>query len=89
MTAQRAPSRILPRAFPGIKPDEIEELIAHSSVHTYEPGTVLCREDEVEDRFYMILEGEAEVIEQPHGSLDVASEPGKGSTFTINLKNWT
>ncbi|MGZ9223912.1 MAG: cyclic nucleotide-binding domain-containing protein, partial [Anaerolineales bacterium] len=61
MTTRRAPSRIIPRAFPGIKPAEIEELIGNSSVCTYEPGTVLCRENEVEDRFYMILEGEAEV----------------------------
>jgi signal transduction histidine kinase len=61
MTTRRAPSRIIPRAFPGIRPDEIEALIAHSSIHTYEPGTILCRENSVEDRFYMILEGEAEV----------------------------
>jgi signal transduction histidine kinase len=61
MTTRRAPSRIIPRAFPGIKPDEIEALIAHSSIHTYDPGTILCRENAVEDRFYMILEGEAEV----------------------------
>lgn len=61
MTTRRAPSRIIPRAFPGIKPAEIEELISHSVVGSYEPGTVLCRENAVEDRFYMILEGEAEV----------------------------
>lgn len=61
MTTRRAPSRIIPRAFPGIRPDEIEELIARSSIHTYEPGTVICRENAVEDRFYMILDGEAEV----------------------------
>lgn len=61
MTTRRAPSRIIPRAFPGIRPDEIQELIAHSTICTYEPGTVICRENAVEDRFYMILEGEAEV----------------------------
>jgi signal transduction histidine kinase len=61
MTTRRAPSRIIPRAFPGIKPDEIEELIANSQVHSYTPGAVLCRENEIEDRFYMILEGEVEV----------------------------
>jgi len=61
MTTRRAPSRIIPRAFPGIKPDEIEELIANSQVRSYEPGAVLCRENAVEDRFYMILEGEVEV----------------------------
>ncbi len=61
MTTRRAPSRIIPRAFPGIKPDEIEELIANSQVLSYEPGAILCHENEVEDRFYMILEGEVEV----------------------------
>jgi signal transduction histidine kinase len=61
MTTQRAPSRIIPRAFPGIKPQEIEDLIANSMVRSYTPGTILCRENAIEDRFYMILEGEAEV----------------------------
>jgi signal transduction histidine kinase len=61
MTTRRAPSRVIPRAFPGIRPDEIEELIANSQVRSYVPGAVLCRENEVEDRFYMILEGEVEV----------------------------
>ena len=61
MTTQRAPSKIIPRAFPGIKLPEIEELIANSQVRSYSAGTVLCRENAVEDRFYMILEGEVEV----------------------------
>ena len=68
MTTRRAPSRIIPRAFPGIKPNEIEELIANSSVRSYEPGTILCRENAVEDRFYMILEGEAEVTKSINNS---------------------
>jgi signal transduction histidine kinase len=61
MTTLRAPSKIIPRAFPGIKAGEIEELITNSQVHTYAPGAVLCRENAVEDRFYMILEGDVEV----------------------------
>ena len=68
MTTRRAPSRIIPRAFPGIKPDEIEELIANSQVHSYLPGSVLCRENAVEDRFYMILDGEAEVTKNINNS---------------------
>lgn len=68
MTTRRAPSRIIPRAFPGIKPNEIEDLIANSNVRSYEPGTILCRENEVEDRFYMILEGEAEVTKSVNNS---------------------
>jgi signal transduction histidine kinase len=61
MTTQRAPSKIIPRAFPGIKPDEVQELITHSQVHSYPTGTVLCRENNIETTFYMILEGEVEV----------------------------
>jgi signal transduction histidine kinase len=61
MTTRRAPSRVIPRAFPGIQPDEIEELIINSQVRSYAPGAILCRENALEDRFYMILEGEAEV----------------------------
>ncbi|HSO11845.1 MAG TPA: ATP-binding protein [Anaerolineales bacterium] len=61
MTTNRAPSRIIPRAFPGIKPDEIEELIANSKVRSYAPGAILCYENSIEDKFYMILEGEVEV----------------------------
>ncbi len=61
MTNNRTPSRIIPRAFPGIKPDEIEELIANSQVRSYAPGAVLCQENAVEDKFYMILEGDVEV----------------------------
>ena len=29
-----------------------------------------------------------QVIEQHQGSLSFTSEPGKGSTFTLNLKKW-
>lgn len=61
MTTRRAPSKILPRAFPGIKPAEVEELISNSQVHVYPPGTVLCREGAREETFYIILDGEAEV----------------------------
>ena len=61
MTTNRAPSHIIPRAFPGIKPDEIEELIANSKVRSYAPGAILCQENAVEDKFYMILEGDVEV----------------------------
>ncbi|HSA99559.1 MAG TPA: cyclic nucleotide-binding domain-containing protein, partial [Anaerolineales bacterium] len=68
MTTRRAPSRIIPRAFPGIKPDEIEELIANSQVLSYVPGAILCHENEVEDRFYMILEGEVEVTKTINNS---------------------
>ena len=68
MTTRRAPSKIIPRAFPGIKPSEIEELIVNSQVRSYLPGEILCREDAVEERFYMILEGDVEVTKSINNS---------------------
>jgi signal transduction histidine kinase len=61
MTTSRSPVKIIPRAFPGIKPDEVEEIIAQSRVRSYPAGTVICREDALETTFYMILEGDLEV----------------------------
>jgi signal transduction histidine kinase len=79
MTTKRAPSRIIPKAFPGITPDEVQELISHSQVHSYPAGTVLCREDKIEKIFYMILEGEVEVtksINQSEARLLQTLAPG-------------
>lgn len=61
MTTVRAPGKIIPRAFPGIKPQEVELVIARSRVTPYRAGTVLCHEDVFEHTFYMILEGDVEV----------------------------
>ncbi len=61
MTNTRAPSRIIPRAFPGITPEEVQELISKCKINSYPAGTILCRENQVEHTFYMILEGEAQV----------------------------
>jgi len=61
MTTIRTPAKIIPRAFPGIKPDEIQEIIINSRIKTYLPDTILCKEDAIEFTFYMILEGTFEV----------------------------
>lgn len=64
MTNTRTPSRIIPRAFPGITPAEVEELISNSKINSYPEGTILCRENNIEYTFYMILEGVVEVSKQ-------------------------
>jgi len=61
MTTIRTPAKIIPRAFPGIKPEEVQEIIVNSRITTYPPETVICRENEIEYVFYMILEGDLEV----------------------------
>ncbi len=64
MTTSRSPSRIIPQAFPGITPAEVEELILNSKINSYPAGTVLCRENNLEYTFYMILDGAVEVSKQ-------------------------
>ncbi len=61
MTTSRAPSKIIPHAFPGILPGEVAELINNSQIKNYPAGTILCHENAIEDTFYLILEGEVEV----------------------------
>jgi signal transduction histidine kinase len=70
VTTKRAPSRIILKAFPGITPEEVQELISHSQVHSYPAGALLCREDKIEKVFYMILEGEVEVTKNINKSED-------------------
>ena len=61
MTTSRAPSKIIPHAFPGISPGEVAELINNSKLVNYPAGTILCHENAIEDTFYLILEGEVDV----------------------------
>ncbi len=68
MTTIRTPAKIIPRAFPGIKPDEIQEIIMNSRIKTYPPETVVCKEDAIEFTFYMILEGTFEVTKTINNS---------------------
>jgi signal transduction histidine kinase len=49
------------RAFPGIPDPEVEELVSIGEVTSYAPDTVLCKENQVEDTFFVILDGEVEV----------------------------
>ncbi len=68
MTTVRTPAKIIPRAFPGIKPDEVQEIIVNSHIKTYPPETVICRENALEYVFYMILEGDFEVTKTINNS---------------------
>ncbi|MBI5954314.1 MAG: cyclic nucleotide-binding domain-containing protein [Chloroflexi bacterium] len=61
MTTIRTPAKIIPRAFPGIKPEEVQEIIVNSRITTYPAETIICRENAIEFVFYMILEGDLEV----------------------------
>lgn len=70
MNTIRTPAKIIPRAFPGIRPDEMQEIIMNSRVKAYPPNTVICKENAVEFTFYMILEGEFKVSKVINNSED-------------------
>ncbi len=61
MPTHPAPGKTILHAFPGITPDEVQELVSRSRVREYLAETVLCQEDAIENTFYMILEGKCEV----------------------------
>jgi signal transduction histidine kinase len=61
MTSSREPNQIIPRTFPGISLDEVEELVAFSQINSYPADTIICHEGELEEIFYLILEGEVQV----------------------------
>lgn len=68
MTTIRTPAKIIPRAFPGIKPDEVQEIIMNSRIKTYPADIIICQEDAFEHIFYMILEGNLEVTKNINNS---------------------
>ncbi len=53
--------QILQKAFPGMADNETDMLIANGKVMDYPLDTVLCREGEIEHKFYIILEGQVRV----------------------------
>lgn len=55
------PEEIISRAFPGILEPEAKEMVAIGEMKSYPTDTVLCRENRVEETFYVILEGEVDV----------------------------
>ena len=61
MDSSHSPSEIIARAFPGITPDEVDELIRNGQVKTYPADEILCHENALEDIFYLILEGQVRV----------------------------
>ncbi|GAB4495962.1 MAG: hypothetical protein OHK0052_04850 [Anaerolineales bacterium] len=55
------PRMVLQQAFPGIAETEATALVSSGTVRVYAPEVILCREDAIEDTFYIILAGEVRV----------------------------
>jgi signal transduction histidine kinase len=64
MTDDHISRKAINKAFPGIPEGEIKKLISVGKVAHYPIGTNLCLEGQIEDVFYVLLEGEVEVTKQ-------------------------
>jgi hypothetical protein len=56
MLINHSPKETIPRAFPGITPEEISESNSNSKPRKYPAGTTLCQENAIEDTFFIILD---------------------------------
>ncbi|HTY99331.1 MAG TPA: cyclic nucleotide-binding domain-containing protein [Rhodocyclaceae bacterium] len=50
------------KAFQGLKPAEIAEVLAHAEKCTFAPGAIIVREGSVGAHMYIIIAGEAKVL---------------------------
>lgn len=59
---ERMAEEIIQNAFSGLPANEVRFMVESGNIHSYLEDRVLCRENAVEDTFYIILEGEVKVI---------------------------
>lgn len=52
------------KAFHGLAPAEIAEVLAHAEKCTFEPGMAIVKEGNIGTHMYVIIEGEAKVTKQ-------------------------
>jgi signal transduction histidine kinase len=76
------PKEILHQVFPGLSEEDLAELSTVATLKTYPPGTILCHEGRVEDTFYIVVAGRAEVCKQLEENVfRVLHRPGPGEFF--------
>jgi signal transduction histidine kinase len=82
MTNMNHVADALRRAFPGLEGDGFEHLMAVAREQVYPPDTVIVREEEAGQTFFVILEGEVEVTKQVDGREErVLQRYGPGEFF--------
>ena len=57
--SKHGPKELLRPAFPGLEEEDLEELARVAEIRSYPANTVLCREGEYGDTFFLIVEGRA------------------------------
>ena len=55
-------------ALPGLTESQLHDLIPELTILTYQPGDLIIRQGDVSDKFYILIEGEADVIKEDENS---------------------
>ncbi|MCE1251979.1 MAG: ATP-binding protein [Anaerolineae bacterium] len=72
----------LQKAFPGMQDDEIHQMISIGILKEYPPQTTLCHEGQIEDVFYIIIDGKVQVSKHINESqLRLLKYLGNGDFF--------
>lgn len=75
-------TEILRQVFPDLEEKGLAELASVAQLRTYPPGTILCHEGCIEDTFYIIVDGRAEVCNRFEGNTEIVlHRPGPGEFF--------
>ncbi len=76
------PAAALRLAFPDLPEEDVQELTAVARTKVYPAGVFLCHEGRVEDTFYIVVSGRAEVSKQiDEETARVLARPGPGEFF--------
>ncbi|HDD24594.1 MAG TPA: cyclic nucleotide-binding domain-containing protein [Chloroflexi bacterium] len=70
---------VLRQSFPDMAEEDLETLASVATLRPYPADTILCQEGAVEDTFYLIVRGQAEVTKALDGDVQVViNRPGPG-----------
>ncbi len=79
---RRLMASTLATALPRLASDQVTSLLPGFELRHYEPGTVLVRQGDVADRFYLVVRGEVDVINHhPAGRDIVVARLSEGDYF--------
>ena len=70
---------LLRQMFPGMGEEDLAELASVAELRTYPANVILCHEGHIEETFYAIISGQAEVTKQlDKDTQEVLNRPGSG-----------
>src|SRR5690349_20078798 len=76
-----APKAVLQKVFPKMSERAIDYMLQTARIAEYPAHHVLCRKNEIEDTFYILVDGKAEVYQYREGQRFLVDKLGVGDCF--------